>query len=92
MLKSGFASVRLIFAAIMAKNVSEKNTCCDRTKVMPSWIFGWPRAPHPSSIPEGSLVRAVFQEKLMQNDGTEGAPRGDGPSIKTTMVSRKISY
>ena len=30
----------------------------------------------------GSLVRAVSQEKLMQNGGTEGAPRGDGPSLK----------
>jgi hypothetical protein len=29
-----------------------------------------------------SLVRAVSQEKLMQNGGTEGAPRGDGPSLK----------
>jgi hypothetical protein len=23
-----------------------------------------------------------FKEKLVQNSGTEGAPRGDGPSLK----------
>ena len=28
------------------------------------------------------LVRAVFEEKLAQNGGTEGALRADGPSLK----------
>ena len=32
------------------------------------------------------LVRAVPQEKLMENGGTEGAPRRDGPSLKTGLI------
>jgi hypothetical protein len=31
---------------------------------------------------KGSLLQVVLQEKLDQNGGTEGAPRGDGPSLK----------
>jgi hypothetical protein len=40
------------------------------------------RAPQPSSSPYSSLVRAVLQEKKAENGGTEGAPWGDGPSLK----------
>ena len=35
--------------------------------------------PQPSFAPIGSLDRAVLQEKLMQNSGTEGPPQGDDP-------------
>ena len=44
------------------------------------------RAPRPSSAPIGSLGRAVLQEKLVQNNGTEGAPRGDGPTLKENCI------
>ena len=36
-------------------------------------------APQLSSVPIGSLLRAVSAEKLTGNGGTEGAPRGRGP-------------
>ena len=39
------------------------------------------QAPQPPSAPIGSLVRAVLQEKLTENSGTEGTPSGHGPSL-----------
>jgi hypothetical protein len=42
----------------------------------------WNHFATPSSIPQGFLIRAVSQRKLMENGGTEGAQRGDGPSLK----------
>jgi hypothetical protein len=37
--------------------------------------------PQHSTTPWRSLVRDVPQGKLVENGGTEGAPRGDGPSL-----------
>ena len=44
-----------------------------------------------SSTPIGYLVRAVLQEKLQQNSGTEGAPWGDGPSLEAPVLSFRVS-
>ena len=35
---------------------------------------------------KGSLDRAVLQKKLVENKGTEGAPWGDGPSLKNIFL------
>jgi hypothetical protein len=35
---------------------------------------------------KNNFCRPVLQEKLMENGGTEGAPRGDGPSLKKYTV------
>jgi hypothetical protein len=38
----------------------------------------------------GITLRAVSQEKLAENSGTEGAPRGHGLSLKLAWVQKSL--